>query len=125
MTEQKKITVNDFKMWLSGVEEMQDETWTPNQTQWKRIRQKIDDIDDTPISAPVVNNNVTYATEPASAAPFRPYPMEDYSASSGLSLPSVPVNTNVLSPIFATGGAQMTKTPDIMTGGAYDPSHLV
>jgi hypothetical protein len=38
----KKITVKEFKMWLQGVEEMQEEGWTPSPTQWKRIRDKIE-----------------------------------------------------------------------------------
>jgi len=42
------ITINEFKMWLEGVEEMQDAEWTPNPTQWKRIREKFNTIGDTP-----------------------------------------------------------------------------
>lgn len=42
----QKITIKEFRMWLQGVEEMQDSAWTPNPTQWQRIREKIDTIND-------------------------------------------------------------------------------
>jgi hypothetical protein len=51
MADDKKITVKEFTMWLQGVEEMQDEGWIPTATQWKRIRDKIDLIDDKPAAA--------------------------------------------------------------------------
>ena len=42
-----KITVKEFRMWLQGVEEMQDSAWVPNPTQWARIREKINTIEET------------------------------------------------------------------------------
>jgi len=36
-----KLTFSEFKMWLQGVEEMQDEGWTPSPVQWKRIKEKL------------------------------------------------------------------------------------
>lgn len=44
MSENKKISINEFKMWLEGVEEMQEEGWVPNPTQWKRIREKLNSV---------------------------------------------------------------------------------
>ena len=41
----KQISITEFQMWLEGVEEMQDDDWTPDARQWKRIRAKIDAID--------------------------------------------------------------------------------
>lgn len=38
----KAQTLNEFRAWLSGVEEMQEPGWIPNQTQWELIRQRID-----------------------------------------------------------------------------------
>lgn len=38
------ITLDQFKSWLLGVEDMQPENWTPSNTQWKKIRAKIDEI---------------------------------------------------------------------------------
>ncbi len=46
----KKQTLGEFKAWLSGVEEMQPEGWSPDLGQWKKIRSKIDNIADSPKS---------------------------------------------------------------------------
>lgn len=46
MSDVKTITVKEFRMWLQGVEEMQDAAWVPNPTQWQRIREKINSIED-------------------------------------------------------------------------------
>jgi hypothetical protein len=54
MSEEKKITVKEFKMWLEGVEEMQTEDWIPDARQWARIREKIACISEgeTPVQQP-------------------------------------------------------------------------
>lgn len=44
----ESITVEMFKMWLEGVEEMQKLGWHPTATQWKTIRSKIDMLLDSP-----------------------------------------------------------------------------
>lgn len=36
------ITLDQFRSWLQGVEDMQTEDWAPNADQWKVIREKID-----------------------------------------------------------------------------------
>lgn len=36
-----QLSVNEFKSWMSGVEDMQESGWVPNKTQWERIRSKI------------------------------------------------------------------------------------
>lgn len=46
-TRKKKLkaqTLTEFKAWLTGVEEMQDEGWVPNEQQWQLIRERIDQI---------------------------------------------------------------------------------
>lgn len=43
----KKMSVREFKAWLSGVEEMQPEGWFPDVEQWKKIRDKISTLDET------------------------------------------------------------------------------
>lgn len=44
------LSVNEFKSWMSGVEDMQEPGWVPNKVQWDRIRSKIallsDDVPD-------------------------------------------------------------------------------
>lgn len=41
---EKTCTLDQFRAWLSGVEEMQEEGWVPNKAQWARIREKIEQI---------------------------------------------------------------------------------
>ncbi len=40
----QKQTLKEFQAWLQGVEELQPEGWSPDNTQWKLIRDKIDGI---------------------------------------------------------------------------------
>lgn len=40
----KSQTLGEFKSWLEGVEEMQPENWAPDITQWRRIRERINNI---------------------------------------------------------------------------------
>lgn len=51
LASKKKLSLNEFRAWLSGVEEMQDENWTPNSGQWRTIRAKIEEVIDTPTRA--------------------------------------------------------------------------
>lgn len=44
------ISFNEFIAWLSGVEDMQPEDWSPNLEQWTRIRNKLNSVKvDSPI----------------------------------------------------------------------------
>lgn len=47
-TPRKKLSLGEFRAWLSGVEEMQDEEWTPSASQWRTIRAKIEEVIDAP-----------------------------------------------------------------------------
>lgn len=40
----KKMSLKEFRAWLQGVEELQPDDWCPDKEQWKKIRQKIDNI---------------------------------------------------------------------------------
>ena len=40
----KDITLDEFKAWLEGVEELQPTGWAPDANQWKLIRNKIECI---------------------------------------------------------------------------------
>ena len=40
----KRVTLNEFRSWLEGVEELQADEWAPTKEQWKLIRVKIDSI---------------------------------------------------------------------------------
>lgn len=131
MTDEKKknITVKEFKMWLEGVEEMQEAGWTPNNTQWQRIRQKINEIAESASAAstaapvqpvqPMVQPNpgpVTFA--PSSFAPptaMQPAPMHPGYAQPNMPPPGAP---------FANGSPNIAvKTPAIDTSdGTYTSS---
>ncbi len=50
--QKKSISLIEFKMWLEGVEEMQENGWTPDARQWLRIRSKIDAIENEPVRPP-------------------------------------------------------------------------
>jgi hypothetical protein len=60
----EKISLEKFKAWLEGVEEMQPEDWHPDATQWKKIREKIDLINDvkTVAQAPVSTPQIQHRT---------------------------------------------------------------
>jgi hypothetical protein len=46
-----KQTLNEFRAWLQGVEEMQEDGWIPSIDQWKLIRDRIDNITEpTPVA---------------------------------------------------------------------------
>lgn len=64
-----KISLSEFRAWLSGVEEMQDENWAPSQTQWETIRRKMDSIIEDeapaqPAQAPVVHQQPVQYAQP-------------------------------------------------------------
>ena len=40
----KKRTLGEFKAWLEGIEDMQENDWCPNSTQWLTIRLAIGGI---------------------------------------------------------------------------------
>jgi hypothetical protein len=112
MTElKKKLTVKEFLMCLEGVEEMQDADWTPTTTQWRRIRDKINDIDD---KAEAVRER-----EPEDNRPRRDYaPAAPVYAESGL-LPN-PGADLANKPFLPDSPIVPAKTPTIDTsGGKY------
>lgn len=100
----QKITLRDFKSWLSGVEEMQEDDWSPSTEQWRRIRQKIDLISEDLR----VNTKAEYLNGPQvvrstlETAPARPAPLPA----------SVPM---------ATADGQAIKTPNIGGTGYRSP----
>ena len=46
MSEEQTIDITTFRAWLQGVEDMQEEGWVPSGAQWKKIRAKIDLIEE-------------------------------------------------------------------------------
>jgi len=109
MSEDKKISVKEFRHWLEGVEEMQPEDWIPDARQWKRIREKFNEIDDTPSAAPaqaVVNN----AVQPNNNIPLRYEGGGIMNTGGGMTRPPMPVP---LPPSMSGNENMAIKTPDI------------
>ena len=118
----KKLTIKEFRMWLEGVEEMQEEGWTPNTVQWRRIRDKLNEIDDTPsgvlhrAAAPV--SNAQMIEPPRPPAPSGPVQFAPPGIGGGVfPTPSAELAQRPFMP-ETTGMA--VRTPNIdTTGGNY------
>jgi hypothetical protein len=114
-TKLNKLSVREFMSWLSGVEEMQDEGWTPTGTQWKRIRDKINLIDDTP--APT--SRVVAPSQPDSGRPttFGPTAPPVYTPSNMVANPAADLAGK---PFLPEQPGQPARTPSIDTSsGIY------
>jgi len=129
----KPLTVKEFRIWLQGVEEMQDADWTPSAAQWKRIREKLELVNDAqPVGlkpvGPVYRNNEPptlppgFPIPPMYAAPGAGDPPPPVAGPSSLApTPQVPAaprqvrTLNGLPVTLASGNGQTAKTPDIDT----------
>ena len=40
------MSVQEFKMWIKGLSDFQDDNWSPNKSQWEHIRLLIDSLSD-------------------------------------------------------------------------------
>ncbi len=120
-----QITVKEFRMWLEGVIEMQDDTWVPDARQWSRILGKIYDISEgisiastqntyTPRHPPVEQQFVS----PVSPTAFDSMPQELFQPQSGL-LSAPPVAPNLTGPFARDQGGIPVRTPDIDTTNGY------
>ena len=58
------IDIDTFKAWLSGVEDMQGDDWTPSAEQWKKIRSKINLL-----TVPEYEDPKTYPQQPMYRSP--------------------------------------------------------
>ena len=100
-TQTTTITIKEFRMWLQGVEEMQDAAWVPSPTQWQRIREKIDTIrDEVPQAGQVGNQSLQHIAPPVSI-PGNEYPVQMATPSLLSLVPSnasIPRNMNHLEP---------------------------
>lgn len=95
------ITVKEFRMWLQGVEEMQDSAWVPNPTQWTRIREKINCIEDI--------------VSPQQSAPV-PVAQQQVPRYNGYLEPGVPVQ-------LAPSGLAYAPLPTVPSMPPSPPSH--
>lgn len=115
------ITIKEFQMWLAGVEEMQPDGWSPDNRQWNRIREKINQLEAAP--APVVQQVVqqqvpVYREEPM--VPLQP----QYSAP-GLHPRAAPPPPN--NALFANADMNSVpvRTPNVDTSnGNYESAFM-
>lgn len=119
----ENISLSDFRSWLQGVEDMQADDWVPNSIQWKKIRQKINQIEEVEIPSRVAPQY----TAPQQFVPPPSYPVPRPMAEMPVMVPPGP------SALEVPGGPRVstfvppqiprldnTKTPDIDTSnGQY------
>ena len=103
----KEITIMEFRAWLQGVEEMQEDDWHPNETQWKKIRGKIDCVIQG--VQPVAPSGFVPQQPQQIIQNFQP----DRSALDNVPMP-VPIQLNPNAPMNKVEGEQV-KTPNIDT----------
>ncbi len=122
----QQITVKEFKMWINGILEMQDDGWTPDLRQWTKILNKIGDIADTVDQHPVqLNGYATPSTfEPLdSAIPKTNLDSHITQAPSGLQtvIPNytTPQSTSLSGPFAGDSSNVPVKTPHIDSTGGY------
>lgn len=77
MSDETKVTVSEFKNWLSGVLDFQPDDWVPNAEQWEKIHNKINQLDDEliQVKAPRVDTgrpNQSATRHPRPAGPAVP-----------------------------------------------------
>lgn len=143
-TEEKPVSVREFKAMIQGIDIMGGEKFTPNAEQWSRIRRMIDRLEDTPAPvappAPAVLPMAQPAAQPRTAVVNPHNPLENDSPEfiapppSGVPAGSVTqgASTSALAPPPApapapTGGGTKDdpiKTPDIDTSGGYNSSFV-
>ncbi len=104
----KTQTLGEFKAWLSGVEEMQAENWAPDLTQWRRIRERIENIVETRtrVAAPVSEYSLS----------DEPPPPPQYVRPSGPSLLTAgPVGPSAPPTFMTADPNQRARAPNIDT----------
>ena len=134
----KMISIKEFKMWLEGVEEMQADDWTPDNRQWKRIRDKIDLIreEEPPVriaresgsSGNVHIPGMESVFPPMNTNPPGPGASEPGPSSLNAAGPTTPqppramaTSTKSGMPVALSKGDGQVKTPDIDTSnGKYN-----
>ena len=114
------ITIREFRCWLQGVEEMQEEDWVPSKAQWTKIRQKIDTIQDAPSTTTLPAKEGTY---PRSGVIV---PVDDSAVQlqAGPVIPAGPSNL-IVPPRSAPSLLGQPKTPDIDTSTKQYESSFV
>ena len=113
--EKQSITLEQFRAWLEGVEEMQEDGWAPDVRQWTKIRERIDRIVSGGGSAnltfpnhPVIPTQPAVFNAPVPAAPSVLEQLTDKPAPAMKMSPNAPIADDPT-------GKRPVKAPDIDT----------
>lgn len=60
----QKKTYTEFLSWLEGVESMQEEGWTPNEVQWKKIREMLNTVKPDTVESKKTVQQISTPTNP-------------------------------------------------------------
>jgi hypothetical protein len=114
------ITIKEFRMWLEGVEEMQPENWSPDTNQWKKIREKLNTIEE-PIPTISVQQPAVVYRAPEHQEPIYQGPVQ--MAQPGLRNISAPPANNAL--FAGDNPSTPVRTPNIdSSSGNYEPAFI-
>jgi|694.fasta_scaffold00062_113 hypothetical protein len=65
-----EISVSEFKSWISGIEDMQEDGWVPNKVQWDKIKSKINLLSESVDAEPSEINEPQKYYQPAPQMPW-------------------------------------------------------
>lgn len=129
-TKHDPISLRDFKQWLSGVEDMQGDGWIPDAYQWKKIREKLETIEE--VDYVDVEQDMHESTIPTLTNPIYPASSLEFAPQQVPTTPVKPQSSSTPAPItgapsthrlMATEEGQHTVTPNIDTSsGTYRSS---
>lgn len=122
----KKVTLNEFRAWLEGVEELQDDSWSPSKDQWTTIRQKIDSIiiEERIVEKIVERNIPTPAQAPSeiipAEGPLEPIMPPLVGVPPGVEMtPAAKAALAGVTPVKPNMPMEGTKTPDLPAGSSH------
>jgi len=102
----KPQTLIEFKAWLSGVEEMHDDDWIPNATQWSLIKQRIDLVCDQVVDHPPQASQHHEDSRPSTVQPYVP--------------PSVPMPGTAFDNVEVVGSTALPQRPPVTPSPMMD-----
>jgi hypothetical protein len=122
------LSVSEFRSWLEGVEDMQGDGWSPSLEQWKKIRNKIEMLEEIDYEELIKNSNInipnsntTQYVSSSTQMPMRTTPsFIDELGSNAKVTTMMPIAPHPPNSIIGS-----VKTPDIDTSsGTYTGSFL-
>lgn len=82
--QEANISISEFKQWLAGVEDMQEDGWVPDAVQWAKIRAKVELLADEEIQVEQYAQVPAYSPNPGfvpgAPLPYTPPIQQDYTS---------------------------------------------